>query len=211
MHSRLATRFGMACAGLMMAAGLAFLNLSAAAPAAAGSCTSPNGGAPCSPAIPVSATASTATVSSSTTLTLSTTAITFPNATTLPTTENANTPVSGTVTSNDANGWSVDVESTSTPGNTGAVCGDFVGKANAAPSGGINDFITVGSSLRVQGSTGTQAFTAAQTTPCGQATAGAADTGTSNGTISDVYTLSIPAATAPDTYTTTLNYTIIGN
>ncbi|MGH3155194.1 MAG: hypothetical protein ACRDNF_01250, partial [Streptosporangiaceae bacterium] len=156
---KLPTRCAAAGAGLILAAaGLAMLSAGAAVPAQAGSCTSSTSGEICSPAIPVNATASVVAVSSSTTLTLTTTSISFPTVSSLPVTEQATTPVDGSVTSNDANGWSVSVEATSTPGATGGACGDFIGSSNAPPTGGVNDFIPTASGLFVTGSNGSASF-----------------------------------------------------
>jgi hypothetical protein len=209
--SNLSIRLGVTGALLTGAAGLALLTLPAAAPALAGSCTSPNGGVACTPGVPVTATASVATVASSTTLTMTSTSVAFPTATTLPATEPASTAVTGTVASNDTSGWSVDVESVSTPGATGAACGDFVGNLNAAPSGGIDDYINVTDNLQVTSATGGSGFLTSVTSPCGLETSNPTDKGTGDGTISDNYVLVIPASTEADTYTTTFDYIIIGN
>jgi hypothetical protein len=209
-NNNLLIRLGVAGAALTGAAGLGLLGLSSAPSALADSCTSTGGGNACPSGIGVAASASVA-VASSTILTLNTTTISFPAATTLPVNVPATVPVTGTVTSNDANGWSVDVEAVSTPGLTGAACGDLVGGSNAAPSGGLDDYLPIATNLRVTGNNGGSGFLTSVATPCGQTTPKATDTGTGAETISDAYQLSIAATTEQDTYSTTLNYTIIGN
>ena len=154
MRNNLWIRLSVAGAVLTGAAGLGLLGLASAPAALAGSCTSSGGGNSCTPGIGVGASASVA-VASSTTLTLSTTSISFPAATTLPAHMVATTPVTGTVTSNDTSGWSVDVEAIGSPGATGATCGDFVGSSNAAPTGSLDDYISVASDLQVTGDNGT--------------------------------------------------------
>jgi hypothetical protein len=203
-------RFSVAGAVLSGAAGLGLFGLSSAPSALADSCTSTGGGNACPSAIGVAASASVA-VASSTILTLNTTSISFPAATTLPTNVAATAPVTGTVPSNDTNGWSVDVEAVSTPGLTGAACGDLVGNSNAAPAGGLNDYLPIATRLQVTGNNGGSGFLTSVETPCGQTTPKPTDTGTGAETISDTYALSVAATTEQDTYSTTLNYTIIGN
>jgi hypothetical protein len=210
MRNNLLIRLGVAGAALTGAAGLGLLGLSSAPSALADSCTSPGSGTSCAPAIGVAASASVA-VESSTTLTLSSTSISFPEATTLPDNVFSTAPVTGTVTSNDTSGWSVDVEAVSPPGLTGAACGDLVGSSNAAPTGGLNDYIPASTRLQVTGGNGLVGFLNPVATPCGQATIKPTDTGTGPGVISDAYELFVPGDAEPDTYTTTLNYTIIGN
>jgi hypothetical protein len=208
-QNKLWIRLSVTGALLSGAAGLGLFSLSSAPSALADSCTSPGNGNSCAPAIGVAAFASVAVVAG-TTLTLNSTSITFPEAATVPANVTATAPVTGTVTSNDTSGWSIDVESVSAPGATGAACGDLVGGSNAAPTGSLNDYMSP-NSLTVAGGTGRQTFLTSVASPCGLASSGPTDTGTGAGTISDTYDLIIPANTEPDTYTTTLDYTIIGN
>jgi hypothetical protein len=209
-QNNLLIRLSVAGAMLTGAAGLGLLGLSSAPSALADSCTSPGGGNSCAPAIGVAAYASVAVVAG-TTLTLNSTSVTFPEAATAPATVTATAPVTGTVTSNDTSGWSIDVESTSAPGATGGACGDLVGSSNAAPTGSLDDYIAVANALRVTGENGTEPFLTSVASPCGLASSKPTDTGTGAGAISDTYELSIPGDAEPDTYTTTLDYTIIGN
>jgi hypothetical protein len=208
-RNNLLIRLSVAGAVLSGAAGLGLLGLSSAPSALADSCTSPGSGNSCAPAIGVTAFASVA-VAAGTTLTLNSTSITFPEAATAPAQVAATAPVTGTVTSNDTSGWSIDVESISAPGATGAVCGDLVGGSNAAPTGNLNDYMPA-TSLVVTGGTGREPFLTSVASPCGLTTSGPIDTGTGAGAISDTYQLFVPSDAEADTYTTTLDYTIIGN
>ena len=209
MQNKLLIRLSVAGAALTGAAGLGLLALSSAPSALADSCTSPGSGTSCAPAIGVAASASVA-VEASTTLTLNTTSISFPEATTAP---DRYLDRSG-----DGHGdlqrhqrlvdrRGVDQRA----GSTGAACGDLVGSSNAAPTGSLNDYIPASTRLQVTGGNGLVGFLNPVATPCGQATIKPTDTGTGPGVISDAYELFVPGDAEPDTYTTTLNYTIIGN
>ena len=209
MRNNLLIRLSVAGAALSGAAGLGLLGLSSAPSALADSCTSPGSGNSCAPAIGVTAFASVA-VAAGTTLTLNSTSITFPEAATGPANVTATAPVTGTVTSNDTSGWSIDVEAVSTPGATGAACGDLIGSSNAAPTGSLTDYMGV-HNLLVTGNNGSGSFGTSVASPCGLTPAHPTDTGTGAASISDTYQLIIPSNAEPDTYTTTLDYTIIGN
>lgn len=150
-------------------------------------------------------------VGSTTTLALTTTSLPFAQPGSLPATEAGENNVAGSVNSNDPRGWTVDVGASSTPQSAGDgqyQDGDFYG-ASGSTTGGINDFIPI-SGLTVNG-TALNEGSAFSGGIGSSGTAVAADTGSGSFTVNDAYSLTIPANTAADSFTTQLNYTIAGH